>query len=49
MPLSLRFVRVTDMTEVMLHNDIPVDVIYICVNAPRQEVDAIIAMIRAEN
>lgn len=32
----------------MLNNGIPVDVIYKCVNAPRSEVDAIIAKVRAE-
>lgn len=32
----------------MLSNGIPIDVIYKCVNAPRPEVDAIIAKVRAE-
>jgi predicted transposase/invertase (TIGR01784 family) len=39
----------TDVIRGMLHNGIPVDVIYKCVDAPRADVDAIIAKIRAED
>ena len=38
-----------DVIRGMLHNGIPVDVIYKCVDAPRADVDAIIAKIRAED
>lgn len=39
----------TDVIRGMLHNGISVDVIYKCVDAPRADVDAIIAKIRAED
>lgn len=39
----------TDVIRGMLHNGIPVDVIYKCVDASRADVDAIIAKIRAED
>ena len=33
----------------MLENDLPVDIIYQCFDAPQSEIDALIAEIRAEN
>ena len=40
---------ITQVVRGMLHNGIPVDVIYKCVDAPRADVDAIIAEIRAND
>ncbi len=39
----------TDVIHSMLRNSVPVDMLYKCINAPRSEVDTIIAKIRTEN
>ena len=44
-----RIEGITQVVRGMLHNGIPVDVIYKCVDAPRADVDAIIAEIRAND